>query len=507
MAKGLARHGNGFRFVLVSFLALLTALTGSLVMPATPTRGVIFQVAVVDPTLKGFSNGDFDVADATFFPLQSGDGIPGNTGLIIDTFFAPVNTTVWFGVAAENGRGKVFLDSSNFYTSGPYGTFPKALCNDVSANGADFEDPADICAGMTGVGTARLEIADINNQIANLAPTTFPREGIAVPFRCPAQPGTARMVVGQGSFTITFFMVCHGPLSSLQLSATATTLEIIPQPGSVAHSLLKLQLFDQFGGIVAGRFVDWRVDRCAIEVDDVSTVEGALNVLSGTIPAHLTLAPDSNFQLDTGRNLVYDFDGDGKLEALALAVIHCEPPHAPSQSGGPLHVTATIMEPGGALFVASLTLTVIGPPAGISVIATPTSVPCGQKVAASAAVLDAAGQPVSDNTPVEFVANVGSTSSAVGFLAPVAPVSSSIAFTISGLATTYLLTSEVTTGTYEIVASAEGMPGLPPVTGSARISCFKQTPAVSAPTAQAASPAATAPRPIAPPNTGDAGIR
>jgi hypothetical protein len=95
--------------------------------------------------------------------------------------------------------------------------------------------------------------------------------------------------------------------------------------------------------------------------------------------------------------------------------------------------------------------------------ATPDVVVCGEKAQISVTIKDAAGQPVSDHTLVEFVTNYGGviagaeTVLAGGQLgSQVAPMSSGTAETFNGVATAYLLTSTEHVGPYEVVASTGG---------------------------------------------------
>ena len=162
--------------------------------------------------------------------------------------------------------------------------------------------------------------------------------------------------------------------------------------------------------------------------------------------------------------------------------------------------------------------------------ASPTTLRCGEKATITATVKDAIGQNVSDHTRVEMVTNLGGTLAGTGAVAgwasPVTPISSTVGDTFGGVATAFLITSEVTTGPYEVVATSGGtsagdwggtsqIPGgplgftvlggqfsTPPVSAQATVNC-------SLPTAVPPAPTITAPRTgtgITPPNTGDAGL-
>ena len=62
---------------------------------------------------------------------------------------------------------------------------------------------------------------------------------------------------------------------------------------------------------------------------------------------------------------------------------------------------------GVANIVLTATITVVGPPASITVAAAPTSLNCGEKATITVTVKDSAGQNVSDRTRVELVTNFG----------------------------------------------------------------------------------------------------
>jgi hypothetical protein len=114
--------------------------------------------------------------------------------------------------------------------------------------------------------------------------------------------------------------------------------------------------------------------------------------------------------------------------------------------------------------VLTATITVVGPPASITVAAAPTSLNCGEKATITVTVKDSAGQNVSDHTRVELVTNfggvIGGTTATLGPVnvagGQVFPQSSSSAETFNGVATAYLLTSTDHVGPYEVVAAAGG---------------------------------------------------
>jgi hypothetical protein len=499
--RGNDRLPRRSRILLLAVIAF--ALLSAAVAAQAPraARAVIWQLALLDPASPGFSNGDGDLLDAAITLLANSDGIPGNTSSLIDidTVYATVGSTVWFGIAANEGDGPVTVDSNDV------GTFIEAICGDPSGNGKDFEIPADRCLLLAGVGTDKMFIPDDVNFLEGMLPQTpFPKMGIAVAYRCPETPVVANITASQGIFRQDFFIVCTGPVSRVEMSASIRVLEILPQRGSTAHALIRLDLFDSTGKAVAPIEIDWFTERCGIETASVTTLQGTINVITGALPIHLTQAPDTNHRVETSKSLIHDFSGDGVLDAVALAILHCEPSEVPGETPGPFVVTARVFGPSGVITV-GLQMKLIGPPAVISMTATPSSVRCGEKVTVRATVKDAAGQEVSDDTPIGFKTNVGGTAAAPGLLGVVAPVSSSIGFTYAGVAETFVLTSTAHVGTYEVVATGTGVFSTPPVTGQVSFSCFLPTP-TPAPTTAATQVAAAPRQGITPPSTGDAGL-
>jgi hypothetical protein len=136
---------------------------------------------------------------------------------------------------------------------------------------------------------------------------------------------------------------------------------------------------------------------------------------------------------------------------------------------------------------------------------------CGEKIVVTATVVDVLNQPVSDNTPIEFVTNFGGTGTAGALRGVVAPLMSSVSRTLNGQATFFLLTSNFNVGRYDVVAEADGIFSTPPVTAFVSVSCF--LPPTPAPAATVVAPStgtgvqASAGVTVRPPSTGDAGLR
>jgi hypothetical protein len=190
-------------------------------------------------------------------------------------------------------------------------------------------------------------------------------------------------------------------------------------------------------------------------------------------------------------------------------------------------VTVTaIVEQDGADDIFTAKITLVGPPATITVNASPAELRCGEKAQIDVVVKDSIGQNVSDHTQIEAVTNaggvLGGTGAVIGFAGPVVPISSTVAETFGGTTTFFLLTSEQHSGPYEVVVTTGGanvtaatnLGGLfssPPISVQTTVRCSIPVVAAAAPVAPV--PTVTAPRTgdlgtgtIRPPSTGGAGL-
>ncbi|HEY8741627.1 MAG TPA: hypothetical protein VIU62_00895, partial [Chloroflexota bacterium] len=183
-------------------------------------------------------------------------------------------------------------------------------------------------------------------------------------------------------------------------------------------------------------------------------------------------------------------DGYTNIDGIVSACVYVDSILAPNVTPGKINVQAIVESPNqGGLYqgsayynplyptnlslpnylaapnvVLTATITVVGPPASITVAAAPTSLNCGEKATITVTVKDSAGQNVSDHTRVELVTNfggvIGGTTATLGPVnvagGQVYPQSSSSAETFNGVATAYLLTSTDHVGPYEVVAAAGG---------------------------------------------------
>jgi hypothetical protein len=304
--------------------------------------------------------------------------------------------------------------------------------------------------------------------------------------------------------------------------------------GNVSHSLVTVTLLEDGEQAGPGFEVDFTVDRCTIETGGVDTAAeyDAANKVFGALnrnyapsaddiekSAAAVAALDSSRQQDTTKGF-FIVAGD---KTVAAAVLGCNPSDtgATPATPGVATITAVIEVKGGQDIVLRTTVTVVGPPASVTVAAAPSTLRCGEKATITATVKDAIGQNVSEHTRVEAVTNaggvLGGTGAVAGLAGPVVPISSTVSETFAGVATFYLLTSEQHSGPYEVVVTSGGSGAVtsllggvfstPPVTAQATVSC--SIPTVAAPVAPVA-PTVTAPRTgqgtISPPNTGDAGL-
>lgn len=351
-----------------------------------------------------------------------------------------------------------------------------------------------------------------------------------------------------GNFEITFTddeedddamsyeVVCLGaPDSTSTIARTPDSVEIVPSMGNVSHSLITVTLLADGEQAGAGYEVDFTVDRCTIETAGVDTAAeyGAARTVFGALNRNYSPSADAIENSDAAKAAVDStrqqdttvaFANTAGDATVAAAILGCNPADtgATPATPGVATITAVIEVEGGQDIVLRTTVTVVGPPASVTVAAAPSTLRCGEKATITATIKDAIGQNVSEHTRVEAVTNaggvLGGTGAVAGNAGPVVPISSTVAETFSGVATFYLLTSEQHSGPYEVVVTTGGSGAVtsalggvfstPPVSAQATVSC--SIPTVAAPVAPVVAPTVTAPRTgqgtISPPNTGDAGL-
>ena len=353
-----------------------------------------------------------------------------------------------------------------------------------------------------------------------------------------------------GEFTLSFFdmeedddamsidVTCLGEAdASSTITARPTVVEIVPAPGNVSHSLITVTLLSDGDMAAAGGEVDFTTTRCSIETSGVDTAaefaaaSAVFGAFSANVPATATAieasaaataAVDST---PTSDSTVAFFNAAGTA-TIAAAILGCSPADIANATPGPAVITAVIEVEGGADIIETVTVTVIGPPASLTVSANPTTLRCGEKAEIIATVKDAIGQNVSPHTQVEAVTNfggvLGGTGAVSAELGLVTPLSSTVAEVFDGQAKFFLLTSEQHSGPYEVVVTAGGTFGggvfsTAPISAQVTVICTLPTTAApgggttpSGTTPSGTTPSTTSPGTgtgtITPPRTGDAGL-
>jgi hypothetical protein len=458
---------------------------------------------------------------------------------------------------AVNG-GPVTFDGNDV------GLFAFPSCGDLDNDNRVGEFADDACVGVTGTTTDQIHIPEVGNNsdqfIIDRSPNTQDEQPvwtIVVTYLCNVLPGQVGgsfpVVVQQGNDAVAFNIACRGAPARVTLTAAPATVEIIPARSNTSHSLIQAAILDAAGNAAFDTEVLFITDRCSIEEAGVDTnAERSVAAIlvfnlnpadpfsfaawefsaAATTPVDGGLATASSRLSDNTESFAgSDLNGDGLPDdSRAAAVLGCNPVDAPGVTPGVATITVIVSVPGGADIVGTVTVTVIGPPASITVAASPTSLTCGEKSTITATVKDSIGQNVSDHTRVELVTNLGGvlagTGAVAGSAGPVVPVSSTVAETFGGVATAFLLTSDAHEGAYEVVATSGGTqstdpniigspPGFtvlggqfstPPVSAQVTVNCSFPAVAIAAPVV---APAVQPPRVgqgITPPNTGDAGL-
>jgi hypothetical protein len=406
------------------------------------------------------------------------------------------------GTSFSQGDGDVTFSA---IVQSNMGFFDQPSCSNPDGDNQVGEWTSDRCVNTTGEGTAQLEIPNATNNVN----TVISR------FNCAIGPLSTGLVfpitIQQDAGSFTFNVICKGQASATASTLTANppTVEIIPARSNTSHSFIWFKIKDANGNpVIPGLDVDFITDRCAINANafgggggtsGIGPVLGTLadgpNVLSMGAAIEMTGAlnaaapgtyatweysavaqtpisifgaaptgyPNFGYSPQATRGKTIDgfaLNGITPEGSYAAAVLDCNPVQAPGVTPGKANIRACVQSFNALDVCLTTTVTVVGPPASITVAASPTSVTCGEKSTITATVVDSIGQNVSDHTRVEFVTNlggvIGGTGAVAGFAANVAPVSSSVADTFGGVATAFLITSDVTSGPYEVVATSGG---------------------------------------------------
>jgi hypothetical protein len=413
------------------------------------------------------------------------------------------------------------------------------LTSYVNAVGPDYVELAngvDVLPGLVpitlaGLATVQAEIEAVAGVAldADQCGTVGPNDGLVVVDVTCEDPGrfelTAYAIAGPDN-SRTAEALCVANANAATLTAVPTTVESVPAAGNISHSLLVLVLTDSDGRPAApGQRVDWSTDLCLIEgrTETEYEVDGGIeNISDAALFAGFTPATahiiENNYEPphDTGAaglhgvgassaSLSFENDpaGPPPVRTIATAILHCE-----NAAPGVANILAEI-ERSGPDLQARTTVTVVGPPAFITITAAPNRLVCGEKATILVTVTDAINQRVSDHTRVELITNfggvLGGTGGTLGFPGtnPVSPLSSGAAETFGGVATAYLLTSTQHVGAYEVVAASGGSAlggvfSTPVVTSQVTVTCTVGAPTTTAPSTGTGS--------ITPPSTGDAGL-
>jgi hypothetical protein len=417
------------------------------------TRSAEAEVVWVEIVEATFLNDDDD-CDETFL-----DGV-GDFDSAADAFVLGVGEQLAICINVDNNDAGSVVSAD----SDDYGNFVAAYCSDEDADGDDFEIPDDECADAVGLSSDDIEIAcggAGDGDTLSLCSNDSSEEDILLFWECEDEAGTTSIEIGQSGDgdpleTIVFWVHCAAQPDTVTVTATPTTVEIIPQIGSVAHSEITVAISgDGLPVDLDDLEIDYTVPKCAIEVGNDSP---------DTSPLTDSVPDDDDF--------VYATPTSGpNADKLVISNVwfhadwnNCTP--------GDVVVTVVVEVDDGADIVRTVTIKVVGPPAFITATAAPDKLICGEKSTITVKVTDAIGQNVSDNTQVELISNWGSviagTGATLGFpgTGPVNPLASSAAATYNGVAIAYLLTSNNHVGAYEVVAAAGGTTGLWGVPGS-----------------------------------------
>jgi hypothetical protein len=334
--------------------------------------------------------------------------------------------------------------------------------------------------------------------------------------------------VDEDDDTLSLDVQCVGEVDEGIITATPNKVEIVPALGSVSYSLIVVELLDEDGEPALGGSVDFSTNRCEFLDEDGLTEEEFVAIADLFDDLHVNDAAsaqaieDATLDEDDPDDVSNDvasftLDDDAGAfdegDTLAAIILDCSDP---GTTPGVAAVSFQVDQE-GADVVGSINVTVVGPPASITVTASPDTLRCGEKATVTISVKDTAGQAVSPHTKVEVITNAGGvlagTGAVAGLAGPVVPISSTVAETdASGNTTVFLLTSEQHSGAYEVVATSGGSGAVTSVLGglfSTQPVSAQDTVTCSLAAAAAPAPTVTAPRTgqgITPPSTGDAGL-
>lgn len=373
------------------------------------------------------------------------------------------------------------------------------------------------CVDEEGVGDDAVTVPRDTNDLDNLVAVTFSCNLASVQTITITQDDAN----GGDGDAFTFIIMCKGEATSMDLTAVpASVIESSPAIGNTAHALIRAVITDGSGNpILPGTEVDFETSRCALStgLDTLTLAERvaaidlfmeqpilppadlALHTFANSFPTSGLTASTGVIEVDT------NIPPDGvPNHSEALAILHAE-----GCAPGAVTVTARIEREDLADLEATVTITVVGSVATITITASPTTLICGEKSEIKVGAKDVANHDVSDHTFIEVITNfggvLGGTGSSLTVSQPVNPLSSTTVEIIKSTGTAYLLTSDKHVGAYEVLAASTlsylggSLNTIAPATAQVTVTCTKGTPAaVTAPN--------TGTGTITPPNTGDAGL-
>jgi len=508
-------------------LALLAVLFGSATLPSAPRAQADIADNVWFLDNYGITNDVGTVGTICADGDLRGVRMFGETDPQTNTGPRPANTTdptleKVIQIAASDNiifcvdpEGTADTDNIVFHADGP-GSWTDAACGDLLADNGDgdgiyAERVDDDCVAEEGLNSNTLTVVALDNDISV----------VAVRFSCNSA-SVQRIIIDQDDqdddnfFTI----MCKGEASSISLSVSPDRVESAPALGNSSVSLIRAVITDASGGpILPNTPVEITASGCALSVISL----GADRDEAVDLFADFKDTPEQFFDdVDLFASLftpgttqefapALEVDTNEPLDGLpnhseALALLHAE-------GCEPGTVTITVRIEGTLDDVeATATITVIGPPAFITIAASPTTLVCGEKSEITVSVTDKLKQLVSDHTFIEVVTNwggvLGGTGSSLTFSGNVDPISNTTITLLKGVGKAFLLTSDTHIGQYEVLAAStrsffgRDLENHAPITAQVTVTCNKPATTVTAPNTGTGASTGT----IRPPNTGDAGL-
>ena len=293
-----------------------------------------------------------------------------------------------------------------------------------------------------------------------------------------------------------------------------STLEINPAPGSTSNAHIRVDVTSTLTEDVEGIGEDGDVVVLCTEVIGIATTgvietgdvndeddftdSGIFNVFGTGSCAQIEDPNDTNVLQEEVQadEILEDEDGDPYTEA---DFVYCA---SAGSTLGPTTVTFIVHVDEADIddIIVKVNFTIVGPPATLTIDASPKTLVCGEKATFTGTVKDAIAQNVSNGTPVDVWTNFGGVT---------IPSSTTNTFGIQGATATgggaysgFLLTSTTNEGPYEVVARvATGIPGVY-LYAQTTVTCAKK--AAAAPAVGA--PATGTGGSLGAPSTGDAGL-